>query len=77
MEKVDKKRFWLGSILALSGVALLFLAMYLEPKGEISVSVISAAGEIFLIAGALLGLDSYFDFKLKKFLDTQKNTETK
>lgn len=68
MEKTDSRKFWLGAILALLGVAMLFVGMFINPQGEVSGSVLGAVGEIFLLAGSLLGLDSYFNFKIKKFL---------
>ncbi len=68
MEKTDSRKFWLGAILALLGVAMLFVGMFIDPRGEVSGSVLGAVGEIFLLAGSLLGLDSYFNFKIKKFL---------
>ena len=64
----DDKKFWLGAVLAILGVAMLFVAMFIEPKGEVSGTVLGAVGEVFVLAGSLLGLDSYFDFKLNKFL---------
>ena len=68
MEKTDSRKFWLGAILTLLGVAMLFVGMFIDPQGEVSGSVLGAVGEIFLLAGSLLGLDSYFNFKIKKFL---------
>ena len=68
MEKIDKRKFWLGTVLAIAGVAMLFVALFIPPQGEISGSALGAAGEIFLVAGSLLGLDSYFNFKLKRYL---------
>lgn len=68
MEKTDSRKFWLGAILALLGVAMLFVGMFIDPRGEVSGSVLGAVGEIFLLAGSLLGLDSYFNFKIKKYL---------
>ena len=68
MEKTDGRKFWLGTILALLGVAMLFVGMFIDPQGEVSGSVLGAVGEIFLLAGSLLGLDSYFNFKIKKYL---------
>lgn len=73
MEKVDKRKFWLGTVMALAGVAMLFVALFIPPQGEISGSALGAAGEIFLVAGSLLGLDSYFDFKLKRYLRNEEN----
>ncbi len=73
MEKVDKRKFWLGTVMALAGVAMLFVALFIPPQGEISGSALGAAGEIFLVAGSLLGLDSYFNFKLKRYLRNEEN----
>ena len=72
----DDKKFWLGAILAILGVAMLFVAMFINPKGEISGSVLGAVGELFVLAGSLLGLDSYFDFKLKRFLKKNDDGNT-
>lgn len=72
----DDKKFWLGSILAILGVAMLFVAMFIDPKGEISGSVLGAVGELFVLAGSLLGLDSYFDFKLKRYLKKNDDGHT-
>lgn len=72
----DDKKFWLGTILAILGVAMLFVAMFIDPKGEISGSVLGAVGELFVLAGSLLGLDSYFDFKLKRYLKKNDDGST-
>lgn len=72
----DDKKFWLGAILAILGVAMLFVAMFINPKGEISGSVLGAVGELFVLAGSLLGLDSYFDFKLKRYLKKNEDGNT-
>lgn len=72
----DDKKFWLGAILAILGVAMLFVAMFIDPKGEISGSVLGAVGELFVLAGSLLGLDSYFDFKLKRYLKKNNDGNT-
>lgn len=69
MDKVDKHRFWLGAIMMIAGVIMLFIAMYIEPKGEIHGTVLGAFGEIATIAGALLGMDQYVSFKMRKMLE--------
>lgn len=76
MESIDRKRFWLGAILMVAGVAMLFIAMFMEPVGEIHGTVLGAFGEISTIAGCILGLDSYVNLKMKKFIrmeDEKKN----
>ena len=73
-ESIDTRRFWLGATIALCGVAMLFVAMYIEPKGEISGTVLGAAGEMFVLAGSLLGLDSYVNYKIKKYIDQERKS---
>ncbi len=75
MSRDDNKKFWLGAVLAILGVAMLFVAMFIEPQGEVSGTVLGAVGEVFVLAGSLLGLDSYFDFKLNKFLKKDDNDD--
>ena len=68
MDKIDTRRFWLGTILAVAGVAMLFVALFIPPQGEISGSALGAAGQVFLLSGAILGLDSYTSFKMKSLI---------
>lgn len=72
---LDTRRFWLGATLAICGVAMLFVAMFIEPRGEVSGSVLGAAGEVFVLAGCLLGADSYVNYKLKKILNESNETK--
>lgn len=65
-ELMDIRRFWLGAGLTVAGVVMLFIAMFLDPKGEIHGSVLGAFGEIATLAGALMGMDAYTSFKIKK-----------
>ncbi len=66
--KVESRRFWLGTVLIVCGVVMLFVAMYIEPKGKIDGTVLGAAGEMFVLAGSMLGLDSYVNYKIKKII---------
>lgn len=66
--KIENRRFWLGALLITAGVVMLFVAMFINPKGEISGTVLGAAGEMFVLAGSMLGLDSYVNYKIKKFI---------
>lgn len=68
MDKIDTRRFWLGAVLAVAGVVMLFVALFIPPQGEISGSALGAVGEVFLLSGAILGLDSYISFKMKNFI---------
>ena len=74
MSKKDNRKFWLGAIMAMLGIVLMFAACFaVEPVGEISGSVLGASGEIFLLAGALLGADAYLDVKLRNMLNGNKD----
>lgn len=72
-ESMDVKRFWLGTALIVAGVVLLFIAMFIDPKGEIHGSVLGAFGEIATLAGALLGMDAYTSLKIKR--EMRKNNQ--
>lgn len=56
------------------GVGMLFVAMFIDPKGEISGTVLGAAGEMFVLAGSMLGLDGYVNYKIRKFVN-DKSTD--
>lgn len=70
----ENRRFWFGVVLAMCGVAMLFVAMFIDPKGEISGTVLGAAGEMFLLAGSMLGLDGYVNYKIRKLVN-DKSTD--
>lgn len=69
---IEKKRFWLAAAMIVAGITMLFIAMYIDPKGEISSTVLGGVGEIFVLAGSLLSLDQYVTYKMKKFIDNEK-----
>lgn len=71
MEKTESHRFWLGAILAILGVVLMFVSLFLPPKGVIDPSALAASGEIFTLAGVLMGLGPYVDYRIRKI--TYKN----
>lgn len=66
MEKTESHRFWLGAILAILGVVLMFVSLFLPPKGVIDSSSLAASGEIFTLAGVLMGLGPYVDYRIRK-----------
>lgn len=71
--KSESRRFWLGALLILCGVTMLFVAMFIDPQGEISGTVLGASGEMFVLAGSMLGLDSYVNYKIKKFINNNED----
>ena len=56
-------QFWLGCLVVLAGLVLLFLGFYAVPIGEISPSVLTAFGEVATFSGALIGVDYRYRFK--------------
>lgn len=65
-ELMEVRRFWLGAALVIAGIVMLFIAMFIDPKGEIHGSVLGAFGEISTLAGCLMGMDAYTSFKIKR-----------
>lgn len=67
----DKSQIQLiiAALLALSGVALLFVGALLAPQGQIHESILVAFGEIGTFAGSIIGID--YRYKNK---ETTKNT---
>lgn len=53
----------LAFILIIFGMALVMLAMFMPPRGEIHPSVITVFGMLLVAAGAFLGIDLNFQFK--------------
>lgn len=50
------------------GVLLASICLFfIEPYGEIHTSAISIVSELFILAGAMLGINVNFDVKLAKF----------
>lgn len=60
----------LAIILVLSGLSLLFLGFKSPPPGEIHDSVLVAFGETCSFAGALLGID--YTYRYKMFIAEEK-----
>lgn len=53
----------LAFILIIFGMALVMLALFMPPRGEIHPSVITVFGMLLVAAGAFLGIDLNFQFK--------------
>ena len=51
-------------VLILAGVIMLFLGFWTDPTGEIHDSVLIAYGEVSTFAGALLGIDYTYKYKI-------------
>lgn len=61
---------FLSVILIIAGLVLLFLGFHTPPLGQIHDSVLVAYGEVSTFAGALLGIDYTYRYKMYK---QQKN----
>lgn len=71
MEQNNKQewvKLGLAVVLAIAGVALMILGFYAVPLGEISASVLTGAGEIFVFSASVLGIKLTYDFKLQKLM---------
>lgn len=53
----------LAFILIIFGMALVMLALFMPPRGEIHPSVITVFGMLLVASGAFLGIDLNFQFK--------------
>lgn len=75
----DKRKFWLACFLCVSGVVMMFVALFLPPVGVLSTSVLTGSGELLLTGGAILGVDVAYSIKLKEllaqYLDKPDNKE--
>lgn len=75
MNKVNKMTIQLiiASIVIFIGLFLLICGFWTVPVGEISNSVLIAWGEVSTFAGALLGLD--YTYKYKVFINSKDADE--
>ena len=53
----------IAALLALAGIALLFVGALLAPQGEIHDSILVAFGEIATFAGSIIGIDYHYKKK--------------
>lgn len=75
-EKIEKKKLTiqlvLGIVLTVAGIVLLFLGFYAPVVGEISASVLTAYGEVSTFAGALIGIDYSYKFRMFKIEEEER-----
>lgn len=57
----------LAFLLVIFGMAVVMIALYMPPVGEIHPSVITVFGMLLVAAGAFIGID--LNFKIKSFID--------
>lgn len=79
MIELNNKQEWvklgLAVLLAIAGVALMIMGFYAVPIGEISASVLTGAGEIFVFSASVLGIKLTYDFKLQKMMGNKEKTD--
>lgn len=63
MERKLNTQLWLGVIITLAGVALLFWGLLTPPSGQIDSSVLVGFGEVATFAGSLIGVDYHYRFR--------------
>lgn len=68
-------QLWLGVILAVCGIVLLWVGLFLPPIGAIHASVLTALGEVFTFSGALIGVDYSYKYKIIKHINETTETE--
>lgn len=62
-------QLWLGICLVIVGVALLWTSFFVDPVGIIHSSVLAAVGEVFTFAGALIGIDYTYKYKVIRYMN--------
>lgn len=62
----------LAIILVGAGIFLIFTAVALPPLGEIHSTVLWALGQMFALAGSLLGIKEHYDSKIIKMKEEIK-----
>ena len=74
MRKRLTVQLWIAVLLTLSGIALVWTAFLVVPRGEIHNSVLLAFGEMSTFAGALFGID--YKHRLNKYMCQPPKQET-
>ena len=75
-KKVNKNsaQFWLGAIITITGIGLLFLGVLMPPGGEIHPTLLVAFGEVATFAGALMGVDYHYKYRIHELEEKARNT---
>ena len=67
-----KTKNYLSSIALLSAVAIMFIAVYLEPKGIIDTSVLYVIAQLLVYSASMLGITSAIK-EITTLLTNKKN----
>lgn len=71
--KKNTAQFWLGVVITIAGIALLFLGALMPPGGEIHPSLLVGFGEVATFAGALLGVDYHYKYRIQELEEKTRN----
>ncbi|MCQ2311514.1 MAG: hypothetical protein MJZ64_07195 [Paludibacteraceae bacterium] len=55
-------QYILAVVMCTAGMVLIFLCIYIDPKGEIHYSALVAYGEILTFVGAIMGIDYHYRY---------------
>lgn len=53
----------LAVVMCTAGIVMIFICIYIDPKGEVHTSMLIAFGEILTFAGSLFGIDYHYRYK--------------
>lgn len=59
-------QFWLGVMVILAGLVMLFFGIFIPPTGIIDNSILVAFGETATFSGSLIGIDYSYKYKTYK-----------
>lgn len=62
-------QFTLAGVVLIAGIALVFISLFIPPRGVIDPSVITAFGLFLGFVGAVWGLDLKYDYKTRELVD--------
>lgn len=65
-EKKTSIQFYVGLVITILGIALLFTGLFIPPMGVIDWSVLTAFGEIATFSGCLIGID--YTYRIKELI---------
>lgn len=69
-------QLFLGAVVTFAGLTLLFIGVFIQPKGEIHSSVLVAFGEACTFAGALIGVDYHYRYRdFERRREAEKDNE--
>jgi len=56
-------QYLLALVMCTAGMVMIFLCVYIDPKGELDASILVAYGEILTFVGAIFGIDFKYRYQ--------------